>query len=137
MFYERLSTTEEFNLKGQHPHNLEHARYDLEDRYGKSVTDDWFDNDDSYSSGDGLSVQPLVDAAKLVIWAYSTPKRAIATSTAVFFAGIHFGWFSLPLVIFKILEWTGIGLVATSSCLLAKEMVIKINGKEISKAKGE
>lgn len=136
MFYERLSSTEKYNMSTEHPHNLESSRWDLEQKYGKSEMRDLFkDDDDSFfsssSSGEGLSMQPIVDLIRLGIWCYSTPVRAVVTSTTVFFASIHFGWISLPVIAFKIMQWAGIGMVATSTCLGVREVVIKINGKAI------
>jgi hypothetical protein len=129
--YDRMSDTELYNLSREHQHNVESRRDEIQDKYGIDV-DELFSRSDSYSSGgEGLSMQPIVDLFNLVVWAYSTPTRAIVSSVTFFTAAIHFGFITIPPIIFLITKWIGAGMVVTSSTLLAREMVIKINGKPI------
>lgn len=132
MNYERLSTTEKYNLAMSNRYNLESSRDELEERYGPEIEDLFQDDEKFFSSGEGLSMQPLMDLASAIAWAYGTPKKAIITSSVIFFGGIKLGFITLPVVAFKVLGWTGAGMVAASVGYFTRDAAKKL-GKESRK----
>ncbi|PGK51458.1 hypothetical protein CN918_27075 [Priestia megaterium] len=121
-----MTNAELLNLRREHPHNLWLKRFEIFEEYGIDV-----EELEGIEFNEGLSLKPIEDVFKLIIWCYSSPLKAILTSVTVFTAAIHFGWITIPPLVFIIGKWVGVGMVATSGALAAKEIVIKINGKLI------
>lgn len=132
---ERLSTTQEYNLSRQPRATLERERDDIMEKHDIDVND-FFRNDYESSSEDKtLSGQPIEDAVRLIAWAYSTPTKAIISTSAIFVGGIHFGWFSLPVAIATGLKMSGLFICAKVFVEMTYNLFEKV-GKKRKPVKG-